>query len=202
MVSEGNETRSTASTRSPCRASSIAVAAPATRAPTTITSYQPAPIVPPCCPVPYAAVWTLHTVAYSHGGAEGKRPAAAHPRRLDHRRLGRDRGRRPGRGGRGTARRPPRRHQGQLLLALREPGRAARGRDQALGAGDDDRRGRGDHRRCRRAGRPVPAPCGRRDRARRAGPGRPGAAGQRHHPAVAPALERVTATRLNLIAAL
>src|SRR5690348_4127049 len=44
MVSQGNETRSTASTRSPCRASSIAVAAPATRAPTTITSYRPAPI--------------------------------------------------------------------------------------------------------------------------------------------------------------
>src|SRR5258708_15927935 len=44
MVSLGNETRSTASTRSPCLASSIAVAAPATRAPTTITSYRPAPI--------------------------------------------------------------------------------------------------------------------------------------------------------------
>src|SRR5690348_11303058 len=141
MVSQGNETRSTASTRSPCRASSIAVAAPATRAPTTITSYRSAPIAAPFCQLPYGTVWNFHTVPYSHGGAEGKRPAAAHSRRLDHRRPGRDRGRRPGGGGRRTARRPPGRHQGQLLLALPKPGRAARGRDQALGEGDDDRRG-------------------------------------------------------------
>src|SRR6516165_6332202 len=139
MVSRGNETRSTASTRNPCRASSIAVAAPATRAPTTITSYRPAPIAASLPPFPYGTVWNFHTVPYSHDGAEGKRPAPAHPRRLDHRRHGRDRGWRPGRGGRRTARRPPRRHQGQLLLALREPGRAARGRDQALGEGDDHR---------------------------------------------------------------
>src|SRR5215472_8976026 len=136
MVSQGNEARSTASTRSPCRASSIAVAAPATRAPTTITSYRPAPIAASSGQPPYATVWSSHTVAYSHGGAKGKRPAPADPRRLDRRRLGRDRGRRPGGGGRRTARRPPERHQGQLLLALREPGRAARGRDQALGEGD------------------------------------------------------------------
>src|SRR5215475_13920520 len=116
MVSRGNETRSTARTRSPCRASSIAVAAPATRAPTTITSYRPAPITVSPLPFPYAAVWYFHTIPYSHGGAERKRPAAAHPRRLDHRRLGRDRGRRPGRGGRRTARRAARRHQRQLLL--------------------------------------------------------------------------------------
>src|SRR5260221_12197575 len=125
MVPRENEPRPTASTRSPCRASSIAVAAPATRAPTTITSYRPAPIAASFRQPPYAAVWKLHTVPYSHGGAEGKRPAAAHPRRLDHRRPGRDRGRRPGRGGRRTARRPPGRHQGQLLLALREPRPAA-----------------------------------------------------------------------------
>src|SRR6266498_4892180 len=139
MVSLGNDTRSTASTRSPCRASSIAVAAPATRAPTTITSYRPAPIAASLHLNPYATVWFFHTVPYSHGGAEGKRSAAAHPRRLDHRRLGRDRGRRPGGGGRRTARRPPGRHQGQLLLALPEPGRAARGRDRVLGEGDDHR---------------------------------------------------------------
>src|SRR5262249_18829496 len=151
MVSLGNETRSTTSTRSPRRASSIAVAAPATRAPTTITSYRPAPIAASIHrQLPYAAVWKFHTVPYSHGGAKGKRPAAAHPRRLDRRRPGRDRGWRPGGGGRRTARRPPGRHQGQLLLALRKPGRAARGRDQALGEGDDYRRGRGHHRRPRR----------------------------------------------------
>src|SRR5215469_32898 len=56
MVSLGNEARSTASTRSPCRASSIAVAAPATRAPTTITSYRPAPIA--------ASFRRFHTVPY------------------------------------------------------------------------------------------------------------------------------------------
>src|SRR5215471_1784940 len=140
MVSLGNEARSTASTRRPCRASSIAVAAPATRAPTTITSYWPALIAASSEPsVPYATVWNFHTVAYSHGGAEDNRSAAAHPRRLDHRRPGRDRGRRPGGGGRRTARRPPGRHQGQLLLAFREPGRAAQRRDQALGEGDDHR---------------------------------------------------------------
>src|SRR5262249_19065938 len=50
-VSLGNEARSTASTRSPCRVSSIAVAAPATRVPTTITSYRPALIVASQCPV-------------------------------------------------------------------------------------------------------------------------------------------------------
>src|SRR5262249_62012198 len=101
------------------------------------------PSLPPSARLPYAAVWKLHTVPYSYGGAEGKRPPAAHPRRLDHRRPGRDRGRRPGRGERRTARRPPGRYQGQLLLALREPGRAARRRDPALGTGDDDPRGPG-----------------------------------------------------------
>src|SRR5258708_37150800 len=129
MVSLGNETRSTASTRSPCLASSIAVAAPATRAPTTITSYRPAPIAASFRQPPYATVWKLHTVPYSHGRAEGKRPAAAHPRRLDHRRPGRDRGRRPGPGGRRTPRPPPGAHHGHLLLALPHPGRAAHGRD-------------------------------------------------------------------------
>src|SRR5579862_6611006 len=99
MVSLGNAARSTASTRSPCCASSIAVAAPATRAPTTITSYRPALIAASSAQLPYATVWFFHTVAYVHGRAEGNRPAAANPRRLDHRRPGRDRGWRPGGGG-------------------------------------------------------------------------------------------------------
>src|SRR5258708_35253848 len=107
MVSLGNETRSTASTRSPCLASSIAVAAPATRAPTTITSYRPAPIAASFRQPPYAAVWGLHTVPYSHGRAESKRPAAAHPRRLDHRGPWRERRPRPGPRGRPTAPPPP-----------------------------------------------------------------------------------------------
>src|SRR6266852_3827033 len=64
MVSLGNEARSTASTRSPCRASSIAVVAPATRAPTTMTSYRPAPILSPLVPVhrhPYGAPYGTGT---------------------------------------------------------------------------------------------------------------------------------------------
>src|SRR5215469_649514 len=56
MVSLGNEARSTASTRRPRRASSIAVLAPATRVPTTMTSYRPACIT--VLPSPF------HTHAY------------------------------------------------------------------------------------------------------------------------------------------
>jgi hypothetical protein len=79
--------------------------------------------------LPYAAVWKLE----------------------------RDRGWRAGSGGRRTAGRAPRRHEEQLLLALREPGRAAPGRDQPLGEGDDDRRDRRHHRhRPRHVSQPVP----------------------------------------------
>src|SRR5215467_2706004 len=36
------------------------------------------PSQPPVAQFPYGTVWNFHTVPYSHGGAEGKRPAAAH----------------------------------------------------------------------------------------------------------------------------
>src|SRR6266700_5605601 len=182
MVSCGNETRSTASTRRPCRASSIAVVAPATRAPTTMTSYRPAPITAslpsflprypyasvwiapygtvPFAHRPYASVWTGRTVPYSDGGTASEQRAKAHPRRVGHRRVGRHRGGRPGGCRCRTARRTPWRNKGQLLLALHKPRRFAPGRDRTLGEGDDDRRHRRDHRRPGRPRRPVPAPCG------------------------------------------
>src|SRR6195256_4369693 len=125
MVSLGNETRSTASTRSPCRASSIAVAAPATRAPTTITSYRPAPIAASFGPapvryrtdLPYGSVQLWRGTRDTGAGA-GPRPPP--PRRVHPRGRGGGGGRGRGGGGRRPAPPPPGRHQGQLLLALRE----------------------------------------------------------------------------------
>src|SRR5262245_20474461 len=81
MVSLGNETRSTTSTRSPCRASSIAVAAPATRAPTTITSYRPAPIAASTHP-------SFHTLPY--GSSIRYRTVMAEQKASGQRRLTRD----------------------------------------------------------------------------------------------------------------
>ena len=180
MVSLGNEARSTDSTRSPCRASSIAVAAPPTRAPTTITSYRPAPIAVSSCRYPYATVWSLCTVATVMAGQKAS----------GQRRLTRDDWI--------TA----------ALAAIADGGLAAVGVEPLaarLGATKGsfywhfENRGAlleaairhweketttdvvAEITAARDApGQPVPAPGGRRDRARRAGPGWPGAARQRH----------------------
>src|SRR6516225_5824447 len=200
MVSLGNETRSTASTRSPCRASSIAVAAPATRAPTTITSYRPAPMPASLLSasiryrmgLPYGTVqsWRSRRQAASGGSpaTTGSPPPWARSRTAAWRRWASNRS-------------PP---------AWAPPRAASTGTSRTGTRCSRPRSGAGRRRRPPTWSRRSPPPATRppaswrlvagvieRAEQDRVGPALLASAA---HPAVAPALERVTAARLNLIA--